>query len=329
MGMMYASNLVRAADHLARVLDASGGRVHYSRFYDGTDQTAQRLYEGMGLDTEEGEWIGAEGVMDEAAASMEAQGFVRLVWLEGEKLADGASRLTRSNSPTRAAANSLRASGPDSVTSACEGPAMLNKLKRRILKAVFAHAGDRGPVVEAASEAAERILHAHRPYPSGAAEADAWDAAFVAVLDAIKRYQELRAGPPDRPKPAEPPRRTPRRPLRERGRTVLARFVRRVRMAARVLFLGHRPARVGYDFLDRRIAENCSFWIADIIAGRYSTPHTTIDEDDDLCRKIAWLVYEAIEAYVTYATENEAVVRMEVQAEERRRREGETGWPNG
>ncbi len=89
MGRMYASNLVRAADHLVRVLDASGGRVHYSHFYDGTDQTAERLYAGMGLDTKQGEWIGAEGVMDEAAATMAAQGFVRIIWLEGEKLADG------------------------------------------------------------------------------------------------------------------------------------------------------------------------------------------------------------------------------------------------
>lgn len=89
MGMMYAHNLDRAASFLVRVLDECGGRVHYSHFYDATEETALRLYAGMGLDADEGEWIGAEGVMDEAAATMAAQGFVRLVWLDGETLADG------------------------------------------------------------------------------------------------------------------------------------------------------------------------------------------------------------------------------------------------
>lgn len=89
MGMMYANNQERAARHLLRVLEELGGRVHYGHFYDGIDATAHRLYAGMGLDDKDGEWIGAEGVMDQTAAAMEEQGFVRLVWLQGETLADG------------------------------------------------------------------------------------------------------------------------------------------------------------------------------------------------------------------------------------------------
>ena len=89
MGMMYAHNQQQAARHPVRVLGENGGRVHYSRFYDGTEETAARLYAGMGVDAGEGEWIGAEGVMDEAAAEMQAQGYVTLEWHAGEVLADG------------------------------------------------------------------------------------------------------------------------------------------------------------------------------------------------------------------------------------------------
>jgi hypothetical protein len=88
MGMMYAHNQEKAAAFLLKVLEEKGGRVDYSYFYDGSEETAQRLYAGMELEDGDGEWIGAEGVMDEAAAEMESQGFVRIVWLEGQKLAD-------------------------------------------------------------------------------------------------------------------------------------------------------------------------------------------------------------------------------------------------
>lgn len=87
--MMYAHNQEKAARYLVKVLEEQGGRVHYSHFYDGTDATALRLYEGMGIDRDEGEWICAEHVMDQAAAAMAAQGFVEIAWLDGEELADG------------------------------------------------------------------------------------------------------------------------------------------------------------------------------------------------------------------------------------------------
>lgn len=88
MGMMYAGNLEKASRYLVHVLTEKGGRVHYAHFYDGSEETALALYTGLGVDAEEGEWMGAEGVMDQAAGEMEAQGFVKLVWLPGEKLAD-------------------------------------------------------------------------------------------------------------------------------------------------------------------------------------------------------------------------------------------------
>src|SRR5262245_56428859 len=86
---MYAHDQEKAARHPVKVLEEQGGRVHYGHFYDATEATAQRLYGGMGIDRDEGEWIGAEGVMDEAAAAMAAQGFVEIAWLDGEELADG------------------------------------------------------------------------------------------------------------------------------------------------------------------------------------------------------------------------------------------------
>lgn len=89
MGMSYAHDQERAARHLVNALKEHDGRIRYSHFYDGTEAATQRLYAGMGIDADEAEWMGAEVVMDEAAAAMEAQGFVELVWLDGEKLFDG------------------------------------------------------------------------------------------------------------------------------------------------------------------------------------------------------------------------------------------------
>jgi hypothetical protein len=70
LGVMYADNQEKAARYLVKVLEAKGGKVHYSEFYDATDETALRLYAGMGIDEAEGEWIGAEGVMGEVRLAM-------------------------------------------------------------------------------------------------------------------------------------------------------------------------------------------------------------------------------------------------------------------
>ncbi|MBX9578874.1 MAG: hypothetical protein K2X87_01075 [Gemmataceae bacterium] len=87
--MIYAEYQERAAKYLVRTLLERGGRVPFRQFYDGTDATARSLRDGMELDPDEAEWIGAEVVMDEAAAAMAAQGFVEMVWLDGETLSDG------------------------------------------------------------------------------------------------------------------------------------------------------------------------------------------------------------------------------------------------
>jgi hypothetical protein len=86
MGMMYARHIAKAADHLMQILLAEA-RVPYSRFYDGTEETQRKLAEGMGMSPEDAEWYGAEGIMDEAAAALAAQGYVKLTPLD-EKLAD-------------------------------------------------------------------------------------------------------------------------------------------------------------------------------------------------------------------------------------------------
>jgi hypothetical protein len=83
MGMMSADSQEKAARYLVKVLEEKGGKVHYSEFYDGTEETGERLCAGTGIID------GAEHVMDDVAAEMEAQGFVRLIWHQGEELADG------------------------------------------------------------------------------------------------------------------------------------------------------------------------------------------------------------------------------------------------
>ena len=82
MGMMSAASQEKAARYLVKVLEAKGGKVHYSEFYDGTEETEERLCAGTGIID------GAEHVIDDVAAEMEAQGYVRLIWHQGEELAD-------------------------------------------------------------------------------------------------------------------------------------------------------------------------------------------------------------------------------------------------
>lgn len=204
---------------------------------------------------------------------------------------------------------------------------MWKKLKLRILRAAFADPADSGLVSTAAWGAAERIAAVYLPHTDGEERFDDCAEAYLAVYKAIKQYQELLAGSP--PELPEPPRKrqTPRRPLLERGRGFITRVVNRVRMAFRVLVLGHRPATIRFDALDRRIAECCAFWLADVITGRFVPPQESIDEDDDICRKVAWLVYEAIEAYVTYSVESEDLCKVQLASEEesRRAKEAEKG----
>lgn len=87
MGMMYAHNIEAAANYLLRIL-TDERKVHYSRFYDGSEETACKLVEGMGMSRKDAEWCCPEAIMDEAAATLDAQGYVAINWLS-EVLADG------------------------------------------------------------------------------------------------------------------------------------------------------------------------------------------------------------------------------------------------
>jgi hypothetical protein len=87
MGMMYAHNIQKAADYLVRIL-LEETRVPYSRFYDGTEETLRKLAEGMGMSLEDAERYCAVANMDEAAAVLAAEGYVKITYLD-EKLKDG------------------------------------------------------------------------------------------------------------------------------------------------------------------------------------------------------------------------------------------------
>ncbi|MFO0796053.1 MAG: hypothetical protein U0804_01185 [Gemmataceae bacterium] len=195
---------------------------------------------------------------------------------------------------------------------------MWQRMRRVVLKAAFAERADLDHAWTAAWTAGERTAAKLAPETEGEMRLEVELDAAREAYDAIRRYQLLRAGPPAPPQPVRD-RKTPRRPIRVLARTTLARLINRFRMAARVLVLGHRPATVRFDALDRRIAENCAFGAADIIAARYAPTELTMEENDDVCRKVAWLVYDAIEGYVTYSVEFERDCKKALASAEARR----------
>jgi hypothetical protein len=84
--MMYAHHIEKAANYLLTLLTLVG-RVPFACFYDGTESTRRRLAEYLGMSLEDAEWYGAEAILHEAAAALEAQGYVRITRPD-EKLAD-------------------------------------------------------------------------------------------------------------------------------------------------------------------------------------------------------------------------------------------------
>ncbi|HYV35777.1 MAG TPA: hypothetical protein VE988_08745 [Gemmataceae bacterium] len=52
MGMMYADHIEAAANYLLGVLFKET-KVHYSRFFDGEEETARKLADGMGMSPED------------------------------------------------------------------------------------------------------------------------------------------------------------------------------------------------------------------------------------------------------------------------------------
>ena len=87
MGTMPGKLIKTAAKYLLEILFVEES-VLYSRVYDGTDETRDKLIEGMGITVEDADWYGVEGAMDLAAGLLEREGYVRIVPLE-EELADG------------------------------------------------------------------------------------------------------------------------------------------------------------------------------------------------------------------------------------------------
>lgn len=85
MGWLSSSNLGAAGKHLMEVLAAEGGKVRYSRFYDGKDEKHEELMKALGLDSD---WVSPELLMDESIGLLEKAGFVTTTFLS-EKLADG------------------------------------------------------------------------------------------------------------------------------------------------------------------------------------------------------------------------------------------------
>ena len=77
---------------------------------------------------------------------------------------------------------------------------------------------------------------------------------------------------------------------------------RRLVEASKIL-LGARPSTVRFDALDKHIAEACAFCSADILTGYklgLMEQLENLDEDHERCRKVAAVILEAIESYVTF-----------------------------
>jgi hypothetical protein len=79
--------LKTAGDYLLSVLKKESV-IRYSRFYDGTDQTRQRLLEGMGIIEKDADWYCAEALIDDAVILFGHIGVVEQRLLDA-KLADG------------------------------------------------------------------------------------------------------------------------------------------------------------------------------------------------------------------------------------------------
>jgi hypothetical protein len=85
MGWVYAHNLKKVGDYLLGVL-ARESAVPYSRFYDGSDETADALCRACGFDTHYSEEVACR--MDDAVGQLQAAGLVKTTELS-QLLSDG------------------------------------------------------------------------------------------------------------------------------------------------------------------------------------------------------------------------------------------------
>jgi len=85
MGYVYGSDIERVALYLIELLQEKGS-VSYDFFYDGTDETHEKLNKRLGF-SNEGDQI-AEALLDFAIFDLKGMGIVKTIQLKS-KLADG------------------------------------------------------------------------------------------------------------------------------------------------------------------------------------------------------------------------------------------------
>ena len=78
MGYSYAHNIEKAADYLLEIL-CSEIRVDFSHFYDGSEETEERVRVGIGVDS-------PCSLIDLAVIQLEEQGIVKTTVLDGSWL---------------------------------------------------------------------------------------------------------------------------------------------------------------------------------------------------------------------------------------------------
>lgn len=86
MGYSDAGAIEQAGTHLLGLLKVEG-RVRYSRFYDGSDETHGELKKALGIEDDD-DWYCPERLVDLAAWQLEVGGIVTLTTLD-DLLADG------------------------------------------------------------------------------------------------------------------------------------------------------------------------------------------------------------------------------------------------
>ena len=97
MGYVYEHTIRDAASYLLEILDKSP-EAAFSTFYDGTDETAERVHKGVGIDWAPAEEGVALRALEIAIGQLENQGLLTTCPLDS-KLADGESDYLISLSP--------------------------------------------------------------------------------------------------------------------------------------------------------------------------------------------------------------------------------------
>lgn len=87
MAVTDAQEIEKGAKYLLSIL-AQESPVRYSRFYDGSEDTSQKLADGIGIEEECKDWYCAERIIELAVYELSEQGIVETRKLD-ELLTDG------------------------------------------------------------------------------------------------------------------------------------------------------------------------------------------------------------------------------------------------